>query len=202
MTDDNQGSGAVDGLLAEGFGRVGLELERCCASDPDLSAQFCAYVNGIRVVDIWAGPDIQGSDLLGVFSATKGAAATCIALLVGRGSLRLDSAVSDYWPEFAQGGKEAVSVRALMSHQAGLVGVDPQFTLSQLLDHDYLARSLAAQAPHWRPGAFHGYHALTIGTLMDELVRRVDGRPIAQFLSRRGGPPPRCRRAYCNHVGH
>jgi CubicO group peptidase (beta-lactamase class C family) len=105
-----------------------------------------------------------------------------IALLVERGALDLDAAVASYWPEFGAKGKGAVTVRQVLSHQAGLVGVDGGFTWDEVMDHRSLAERLAAQRPLWRPGAGFQYHALTIGTLADELVRRIDGRPVAQVL--------------------
>jgi CubicO group peptidase (beta-lactamase class C family) len=180
---------SVAGFLAPGYEEVGTELARFVADDPTYSAQFCAYVAGELVVDIWGGPDADRDSIQGVFSSTKGASAICIALLLERGLLDLDAPMSRYWPEFAQGGKDAVTVRLALSHRAGLVGVEPQVTIDQLIDHELMAERVAAQVPHWRPGAAHGYHALTIGTLMDELVRRIDGRPIAVFFREEIGDP-------------
>jgi CubicO group peptidase (beta-lactamase class C family) len=127
--------------------------------------------------------------LQGVFSSTKGVSAICIALLVQQGALDLDAPVSRYWPEFAGGGKGDVEVRVALSHQAGIPGVEPQLTLEQIVDHDAVAARLAAQVPHWRPGKAHGYHGLTIGTIMDELVRRIAGIPIAEFFRKEVGEP-------------
>lgn len=95
--------------------------------------------------------------------------------------------MSRYWPEFADGGKGGVTVRLALSHQAGVPGVEPQLTLEEVIDHDGVAARLAAQVPHWRPGKAHGYHGLTIGTIMDELVRRVVGVPIAEFFRKERG---------------
>jgi len=176
------GACSVYGQVAPGFEAVRDELARIAADEPGFSAQFGAYAGGRLVVDLWCGPDIGPDSIQGVFSATKGAAGICTALLVERGALDLDAPVSRYWPEFAQGGKQAVTVRTALSHQAGLAGVEPQLTLDQLIDHDYLAGRLAAQIPHWHPGSAHGYHAVTIGTIVDELVRRIDGRTIARFF--------------------
>jgi CubicO group peptidase (beta-lactamase class C family) len=115
--------------------------------------------------------------------------AVCVALLVQRGALDLDTPVSRYWPEFAGGGKSGVTVRIALSHQAGIPGVEPQLRLPDLIDHDATAARVAAQVPHWRPGSAHGYHALTIGTIMDELVRRVTGAAIAEFFRAEIGDP-------------
>jgi CubicO group peptidase (beta-lactamase class C family) len=180
---------AVDGFVAPGFEAVHDELARAVAADAGFSAQFCAYVGGRLVVDLAGGPDITRDSIQGVFSATKGVSGVCIALLLDHGALDLDAPVSRYWPEFSQGGKEAMTVRTALSHQAGLVGVEPQLDLDRMLDHEYLAARLAAQVPHWRPGAAHGYHALTIGTILDELVRRIDGRPVAEFFEQEIAEP-------------
>jgi CubicO group peptidase (beta-lactamase class C family) len=135
------------------------------------------------VADLWGGDGVGPDDLQGVYSSTKGAAGICIALLLQRGALELDAPVSRYWPEFAGGGKGDVTVRLALSHQAGLPGVEPQLTLEEVIDHDLVAARLAAQVPHWRPGTAHGYHGLTIGTIIDELVRRVAGVPVADFFA-------------------
>jgi CubicO group peptidase (beta-lactamase class C family) len=179
----------VQGFIAPGFEAVRDNMTETVAGDPNFSAQFCAYVDGALAVDIWGGTEIERDSIQGVFSATKGVSGVCIAVLVERGVLDLDAPMSRYWPEFAQAGKADVTVRLALSHQAGLVGVEPQVTVEQLIDHDHMAARLAAQAPHWRPGAAQGYHALTIGTMMDELVRRIDGRSIAEFFREEIGVP-------------
>jgi CubicO group peptidase (beta-lactamase class C family) len=138
---------------------------------------------------LWGGADIAPDDIQGVYSSTKGVSGICIALLVQRGALNLDAPVSRYWPEFAGGGKGDVTVRVALSHQAGIPGVEPQLTLEEIIDHDAVAARLAAQVPHWRPGKAHGYHGLTIGAIMDELVRRVAGIPIAEFFRKEIGDP-------------
>jgi CubicO group peptidase (beta-lactamase class C family) len=188
MTSKTTGTAAVgadvagSSAVAPGFEPVGEEFARLLAEDGTFAGQFCAYAGGRLVADLWAGQDVAADDLQAVFSATKGAAAVCVALLLQRGALDLDAPVSRYWPEFAAAGKGAVTVRVALSHQAGLAGVEPQLTMEEWLDHPGMAARLAAQRPHWRPGAAHGYHALTIGTLMDELVRRVSGVPAARFF--------------------
>jgi CubicO group peptidase (beta-lactamase class C family) len=144
---------------------------------------LAAYVDGVPVVDLWGGPDWREDTVVFLYSATKGVSGVCIALLVERGLLELDAPVAGYWPEFGAAGKEAISVRQLLSHQAGLVTVDGGATLAELCDHDAVARKLAAQRPFWEPGARHGYHAVTLGPLMDELVRRVAGLPLPAFLA-------------------
>jgi CubicO group peptidase (beta-lactamase class C family) len=181
--------GKVEGSTAPGFEPVAEEFGRLLAQERDARGQFCAYLRGQRVVDLWSGDEVEPDDLQGVFSSTKGVSATCIALLVQRGALDLDAPVSRYWPGFAGGGKGDVAVRVALSHQAGIPGVEPQLTLEEVIDHDTVAARLAAQVPHWRPGKAHGYHGLTIGTIMDELVRRITGIPIAEFFRKEIGDP-------------
>ncbi|MEQ3552675.1 serine hydrolase domain-containing protein [Pseudonocardia nematodicida] len=183
------GRGGVHGVVSPGYAAVREQLAGLIDEDHDYSAQFCAYVGGRCVVDLWGGSGTGEHAVQGVFSATKGAAAVCVALLLERGLLDLDEPVSRYWPEFAQGGKATITVRTALSHQAGLPGVEPQLTLEQVFDHEYLATRLAVQVPHWYPGTAHGYHGLTIGTLADELVRRLDGRTVARFFDEEIGAP-------------
>lgn len=153
-----------------------------CDADPTYSAQLTVHVGAERVVDLTGGGGMKPDSLLPVYSSSKGATAVVIALLVQREQLDLDARVASYWPEFAQGGKGAVTVRQMLSHQAGLPGVDGGFTWDEVLEHTGLAERLAAQRPFWQPGQAFLYHALTIGTLADELVRRIDGRTVADAL--------------------
>jgi CubicO group peptidase (beta-lactamase class C family) len=194
MTDSARGGGTVEGnpvegSTASGFEPVAEEFRRLLAVERDARGQFCGYLRGQRVVDLWAGEDVAADDLQGVYSSTKGVAGVCVALLVQRGALDLDAPVSRYWPEFAGGGKGEVTVRLALSHQAGLPGFEPQLTLEEVIDHDTVAARLAAQVPHWRPGKGHGYHGLTIGAIMDELVRRTAGVPVAEFFRKEIGDP-------------
>jgi len=189
VTDSPVVGNKVEGSTAPGFEPVAEEFGRLLAHERDARGQFCAYLRGQRVVDLWGGDDIAADDLQGVFSSSKGVSAVCMALLVQRGALDLDAPVTRYWPEFAGGGKGDVTVRVALSHQAGIPGVEPQLTLDEVMDHQLVAARLAAQVPHWRPGKAHGYHGLTIGTIMDELVRRVEGISIADFFRKEIGDP-------------
>jgi CubicO group peptidase (beta-lactamase class C family) len=189
MSDTPATAGQPAGSTAPGFEAVAEEFGRLLGQDADARGQFCAYHRGQRVADLWGGDDVTADGLQGVFSSTKGVSAVCVARLVQRGALDLDTPVSRYWPEFAGGGKSGVTVRVALSHQAGIPGVEPQLTLTELIDHDATAARLAAQVPHWRPGTAHGYHALTIGTIMDELVRRVTGAAVAEFFRAEIGGP-------------
>src|SRR5207249_3602884 len=108
--------------------------------------------------------------------------ATCAHMLVDRGRLDLDSPVAKYWPEFAQKGKEAISVRWLLSHQAGLPGVGTPMRAEDLYDWDCYVSAIAAEEPWWTPGTANGYHAITFGHLVGELVRRVTGQSLGTFF--------------------
>jgi CubicO group peptidase (beta-lactamase class C family) len=162
------------------FDAVTELFETHCDADPTYSAQIAVYVGGERVVDMARG--LSTDALIPVYSSSKGASAVVMSLLVQRKQLDLDETVATYWPEFAQAGKGAVTIRQLLSHQAGLLGVDGGFSWEELMVHTPLAERLAAQRPFWQPGRGIMYHAVTIGTLADELVRRVDGRTLSQVL--------------------
>ena len=118
-----------------------------------------------------------------VFSSTKGATAACAHLLAQRGLLDFDEPVATYWPEFAQAGKGSMPVRHLLSHQAGLPAVDRTLTTEELLAWDPIVAALAEQAPLWEPGTAHGYHAVSYGYLVGEVVRRISGRSLGTFFA-------------------
>lgn len=153
------------------------------AADPTYSAQLAVYHQGGPVLDITVGSGLAPASLLPVFSSSKGVTGVVVALLVERGQLDLDARVAAYWPEFARGGKGAVTVRQVLSHQAGVPGVDGGFSFEELLAHTPLAERLAEQRPFWQPGRAFRYHPLVLGTIADELVRRVDGRSVADVLA-------------------
>lgn len=171
------------------FAAVAREFERNFSDRGELGAACCAYVDGSRVVDLWGGvadrrrgtPWREDTVLL-VFSTTKGLAATAVALARSRGLLDYDARVCDYWPEFAQAGKERITVRQLLAHQAGLPAVAERVDSGMLADLDRLAGVLARERPAWEPGRHHGYHALSIGWYEGELIRRID--PAHRTLGR------------------
>ncbi|MFC0037682.1 serine hydrolase [Actinomadura rayongensis] len=174
-------SAGVRGHVASGYATVRDAFAVLADADPTYCAQFTAYRNNVPVVDLTCGPWAEDA-LLPVFSCGKGAIGVTVAHLVEQGKLDLDARVADYWPVFAAAGKEAVTVRQLLSHQAGLPTVDGGYTTAELLDHDALAERLAAQRPFWRPGAAFAYHGVTVGVLADELVRRTTGRTLAEVF--------------------
>lgn len=184
----------VVGDVRPGYERVADVFAKLLAEDGDYGAQVAAYVEGELVVDLASS---STDELRPVFSSTKGILGVVVALLVERGLLDLDAPVASLWPEFAAGGKQTITIRQLLSHQAGLVTVDGGYDTALVMDHDALAARLAAQVPLWRPGATHGYHALTLGTLGEELARRVTGRSVADLYTQEIGRP----RGLALHLG-
>ncbi|MEU4464012.1 serine hydrolase domain-containing protein [Streptomyces sp. NPDC024017] len=157
----------------------------------ELGAAVAVTVGGRTVVDLWGGwADAARSrpwerdTLVNVWSTTKGPVALCAHILADRGLLDLDAPVALYWPEFAAAGKEKVLVRHLLSHRAGLAGLREPHSLEQLCDWELTTQRLAATEPWWEPGTRSGYHALTYGHLVGEVVRRVSGLRPGAFLAR------------------
>ncbi|WP_406278130.1 serine hydrolase domain-containing protein [Embleya sp. NBC_00896] len=176
----------VRGSVAAGFEDVRAEFAAVLAELPDEpGAQLAAYVHGRPVVDLWAGLGMAGDTLSAVYSATKGAAHLVVALLVQDGVLDLDREVAHYWPEFAAGGKGALTLRELLAHRSGVIGVDGGFTIAELADDRVLAARLAGQRPYWEPGTAYGYHAYVIGALTGEVVRRATGHSIQEVFEQR-----------------
>ncbi|WP_067470114.1 serine hydrolase domain-containing protein [Nocardia amamiensis] len=182
----------VHGDVASGFGPVADAFRRNFAQHGEIGAAVAVYAGDRPVVDLWAGfRDRQRTlpweqdTIVPVFSSTKGMAAFTVAAAVSRGLLDYEQPVATYWPEFAAHGKDAVTVRQLIDHQAGLSGLSDIVRLSQIADLDGLATILAAQKPAWRPGTRHGYHAITLGLYQGELLRRVDpqGRTLGRIFA-------------------
>lgn len=179
----------VDGTCDPRFRAVREAFCENFASRAELGAAVTVSVDGTLVVDLWGGiaDKVSGrawtrDTMVVVFSCTKAATALCAHMLVTRGALDLDAPVAHYWPEFAAAGKEAIPVRLLLNHQAGLAAVDDPLPVGALYDWDTMAAALAAQAPHWEPGTAHGYHAVTFGWLVGEVVRRISGRSLGTFF--------------------
>jgi len=180
----------INGMVAQGFEKIADVFRSNFDEFPELGAGFALYADGEAKVDITAGVADAASGsawddrtLQLVFSTTKGAAAICVARLVDTGMLSYDDTVASHWPEFAAAGKEHVTVRQVMSHQAGLPYVDQVLSFDDLIAVNPVVEALAAQSPVWEPGTKHGYHALTYGWLAGELVRRVDGRTLGTYFA-------------------
>lgn len=172
------------GFAAPEYQAVRDLFESFLGDDPHYSAQVAVYQSGTKVLELSGGAHLAPDSITGAYSCSKGVAAFVIALLVQDGLLGLDHTVAHYWPEFAAHGKGAISVREALSHRAGLLGVQGGFLLSEFTTAD-AARKLAATAPLWRPGTTFGYHALTIGVIMEELCRRVAGRTLQELYESR-----------------
>jgi CubicO group peptidase (beta-lactamase class C family) len=180
----------IEGTVAPGFEQVAEAFAENFASHGDVGAAVCVYRDGKPVVDVWAGlADPQAGrpwardTLQVVYSATKGVVATAAHMLAEHGELDLDAPVSRYWPEFAAAGKADIPVRWLLTHQAGLPVLDKPVPLADALAWQPVVDALAAQAPVWAPGTAHGYHAHTYGWLVGEVIRRVTGRTVGQFVA-------------------
>jgi CubicO group peptidase (beta-lactamase class C family) len=179
----------IDGWTAPGFENVRAAFEQNFADGLEVGAAFAAYHRGEQVVDLWGGIADQrterpwGEDtIIGVFSTTKGATAICAHRLAQEGRLDVDAPVAHYWPEFGDAGKQDIPVRYLLSHRAGLPWVDEQLTLEQALAWEPMIHALEHQKPLWEPGTQHGYHAITYGYLVGEVIRRITGRSVGTYF--------------------
>jgi CubicO group peptidase (beta-lactamase class C family) len=180
---------AIQGHCDPRFTRVRDALVGNFAKHDELGASVAVTIDGRTVVELWAGwcdaaraRPWQRNTLVNVFSVGKGVLSLGAMSLVGRGLLDLDAPVCRWWPEFAQGGKEAVTVRQLLAHQAGLPAVREVLPPRAMFDWKRMTGALAKQEPWWTPGTRHGYHVNTLGFLVGELVRRISGKSAGTFL--------------------
>ena len=155
----------------------------------ELGAACSIVLDGKCVVDLWGGHadkartrPWQRDTLVNVYSTTKGLTATCAHRLIDQGKLDPDEPVSKYWPEFAQAGKKDLPVRYILSHRAGLPGVTRPLKDEDIYNWDTMASALAGQEPFWQPGTKHGYHAITIGWLVGEVIRRISGKGLGTYF--------------------
>src|SRR5688500_2392172 len=181
----------VHGDISRGFEGVRATFAENFARRRELGGACCAYQRGEKVVDIWGGirnkqtgEPWEGRTMVIVYSATKGLAAMTLAIAHSRGWLDYEERVCTYWPEFAQHGKERVTVRQLLAHQAGLYTLDEPVDRALVSDLDRLAAVLARQKPAWEPGTRQAYHGITLGFYESELLRRLDPqhRSLGQFF--------------------
>ncbi|KPI24253.1 serine hydrolase domain-containing protein [Streptomyces sp. NPDC048253] len=219
----------VSGAVAEGFEPVREAFVRNFEVLGDRGAAVAVYRDGHKVVDLWGGTrDVDGAGGAGgagdetvaapweqgtaqiVRSATKGVAAVALLLLHQRGELDLDAPVGTYWPQYKAAGKERTLVRHLLAHRAGVPVLDRPLTPAEAADPDLGAAAVAAQAPAWEPGTDHGYHAQTYSWLTGELVRRITGRTVGEWIADEIAGPvgadlwlglPRAQRARVGRVG-
>ena len=186
----------IHGTCKSQFEGVKAVFEENFEQRGDVGASVAVSVEGEPVVDLWAGyRDRAGTlpwerdTIVNVYSTTKTMAALSALLLADRGDLDLYAPVKRYWPEFARNGKDKVQVRHFLSHSAGLSGMDEPMTDQDVYDWEKMVGALARQAPWWEPGTVSGYHALTQGHLIGEVVRRVTGVSLGQFFRRELAEP-------------
>ncbi|MFT7601232.1 MAG: CubicO group peptidase (beta-lactamase class C family) [Acidimicrobiales bacterium] len=180
----------ISGQCDEGFGAVKDAFAANFERNGDVGASCAVVQNGELVVDLWGGTlDEDGTTpwaedtIVNVFSTTKTMSCLSLLVLASRGLVDVDAPVHTYWPEFEQAGKANVLVRHLLSHTAGLSGWDERLEPADLYDWDKVTSLLAAQASWWEPGTASGYHSITQGYLVGEVVKRVDGRSVGQFFA-------------------
>ncbi|MFI6780147.1 serine hydrolase domain-containing protein [Micromonospora sp. NPDC050276] len=180
----------IHGDVDERYGRVADVFRDNFTSRGEVGAAVTVYVRGRKVVDLYGGvADTRTGRPWGVhtpvvvFSCTKGILAICAYLLVQQGRLDLDAPVTRYWPEFGQHGKAQMPVRWLLTHQAGLPAVDRALTLDEVLAWDPVIKAIEAQAPLWEPGTAHGYHSMTYGWLVGEVIHRITGQLPGAFFA-------------------
>ncbi|MPZ83821.1 MAG: serine hydrolase [Actinophytocola sp.] len=170
----------VGGSCDPRFVRVREEFERNLAERGEVGASVCVLVDGEPVVDLWggvvdraSGREWERDTVSVVFSTTKGVTALCAHILLSRGQLALGAPVATYWPEYARAGKEDTTVGMMLAHRAGVTALTEPLAEGAFLDWAGMIAALEAQVPAWAPGTRHGYHALTFGWLVGELVRRA-----------------------------
>ncbi|MCO1654220.1 serine hydrolase domain-containing protein [Pseudonocardia humida] len=180
----------IGGTTAPGFEPVREAFAANFDRHGEIGAAVGVYLHGEPVVDLWGGVadprtgrPWERDTLQVVYSTTKGVTAACANLAAQRGELDLDAPVARYWPEFAAAGKDAIPVRWLLTHQAGLPLVDATLTPAQAIAWEPVVEALAAQRPVWEPGTEVGYHGMTYGWLVGEVVRRATGRTIGRYLA-------------------
>ncbi len=179
----------IHGTCAPGFEPVRKVFEASFTERGDVGASLSLVVDGETVVDLWGGhvdPALtrpwESDTIVNVYSTTKGITAIGAAMLADRDLLDVDAPVASYWPEFEQAGKDAIPVKWLLSHLAGLPAVDAELPPGGALDWDTMTNALAAQQPYWEPGKEMGYHAVTYGWLVGEVMRRISGKSVGAFV--------------------
>jgi CubicO group peptidase (beta-lactamase class C family) len=179
----------VEGTCDPRFSRVRDAFVENFEKRNEVGAAAAVMLDGKSVVDLWAGHADKAKtrpwtrdELVNVYSTTKGVTAICAHRLADQGKLDLDAPVAKYWPEFAQGGKDKMPVRFLLSHRAGLPAVRKVLDGDALFNWKTMTEALAEQEPWWTPGTNHGYHAVTFGYLVGEVIRRISGKTPGAYL--------------------
>jgi CubicO group peptidase (beta-lactamase class C family) len=179
----------VDGTCKKGFERVAETFTKNFAEKGEIGASVCLTVGCERVVDLWGGtadPKTKApwtKDTVSiVFSCTKGATALCAHILASRGRLDIDAPVTELWPEFGQNGKGAVTTRMMLDHSSAVPALRAKVRDTGPYEWDYMTQRLAEEEPFWAPGTRNGYHGLTFGWTVGEMVRRASGRSLGSFF--------------------
>ena len=180
----------IEGTCDERFSAVRSALQRNINSGAELGASLVIDLDGQIAADLWGGyrdeartEPWERDTITNVWSTTKTVTSLAALMLADRGELDVDAPVARYWPEFAAAGKDGVLVRHLLSHTSGVSGLDQPAVIEDLYDWDKATTRFAAQAPWWQPGTASGYHALNFGHLVGEVVRRISGKPLKQFVA-------------------
>jgi CubicO group peptidase (beta-lactamase class C family) len=181
---------AIHGSCDNRFKSLGEALEANVESGEELGASIAVNLDGETLVDLWAGcrdeartQPWERDTIVNVWSTTKTVTSLAMLMLVSRGELDVYAPVARYWPEFGVAGKEGIEVRHLLSHTSGVSGLDQPAAIEDLYDWETSTSRMAAQAPWWEPGSASGYHALNFGHLLGEVLRRVTGRTLRQFVA-------------------
>lgn len=180
----------VSGTCDPKFAQLKAEFEKNFAERGEVGASVCLSLNGETAVDMWGGVAIKETgepweeDTVSiVFSCTKAATALCAHMLIDQGKLDLNAKVGEYWPEFASDGKENTTVSMMLNHESGVPALRAPVKEGGVLDWDYMCDRLAAEEPFWEPGTRNGYHMITFGWTVGELVRRVSGKSLGAFFA-------------------
>jgi CubicO group peptidase (beta-lactamase class C family) len=175
----------ISGTAAPGYEAVKEQFTENFTSRKEVGAACAVTVDGELVVDLWGGSadpktkrPWRADTMVNVFSTTKGVSSLALAHAHSHGLFDYEAKVASYWPEFSANGKEDVTVRQLLSHQAGLSAIDASMDIDTLADPDLVAAAIAAQEPAWTPGTMHGYHGISLGWYESELLRRVDPQHV------------------------
>ncbi len=180
---------AIEGTCDARFARVHEAFAENFASRRETGASISIALDGRTVVDLWGGWADKArtrpwtrDTIVNVYSTTKGLTAICAHRLAAEGRLDLDAPVANYWPEFAVNGKQRIAVRTLLNHRAGLPAIRKPLVPEDLYDWRTMTDALAAEEPWWEPGTKHGYHALTFGYLVGEVIRRITGKSVGSYF--------------------
>lgn len=187
----------VHGEVAPGFARVRDAFAAHWETDGEIGASVSVTVAGDTVVDLWAGTatydhgdgEWERDTIVNTWSTTKTMAVLCCLLLADRGELDLDAPVATYWPEFEVAGKQDITTAHILSHTSGVAGWETPVGIADIVDHDRMASLLATQQPWWEPGTRSGYHAMSYGCLLAEIIKRIDGRSLGQYFAQEIAAP-------------